>query len=57
MDSKYYIKISKDDFVAIGWTQLRGAVTTDNGFFVERESLAHKEWLRLPKAKFDNEDI
>lgn len=57
MDSKYYIKISKDDFIAIGWTQLRGAVTTDNGFFVERESPAHKAWLNLPKAKFDNEDI
>lgn len=57
MDSKYYIKISKDNFVAIGCTQLRGAVTTDKGFFVERESPAHKAWLNLPKAKFDNEDI
>lgn len=57
MDNKHYIKISKDNFVAIGWTQLRGAVTTDNGFFVERESPAHKAWLNLPKAKYGNEDI
>lgn len=57
MDNKHYIKISKDDFVAIGWTQLRGAVTTDTGFYVERESPAHKAWLNLPKAKYGNEDI
>lgn len=56
MDNKYFIKISREDFSAIGWTQLRGAITTDNGFFVERESPAHKEWLKLSKAKFNSKD-
>lgn len=49
MNSKYFIKISKDDFAAIGWTRLIGAITNDKGFFVERESSAHKEWLKLSK--------
>ena len=47
MDNKYFIKISRDDFSAIGWTQLRGAITTDNGFFVEKGSPAHTAWLNL----------
>lgn len=49
MNNKYFVKISKDDFSAIGWTKLRGAITNDKGFFVERESPAHKAWLKLSK--------
>ena len=53
MDIKHYVKISRDDFSAIGWTQLRGAVTTDTGFYVERESPAHKDWLKLHKRTLE----
>lgn len=49
MNNKYFVKISRDDFSAIGWTKLKGAITNDKGFFVERESPAHKEWLKLSK--------
>ena len=56
MDIKHYVKISRDDFSAIGWTQLRGAVTTDTGFYVERESPAHKAWLELPKHTLENKN-
>lgn len=44
---KNYIKISREDFVRIGWTMLTGAVTSDKGFFVEKDSAAHKAYLAL----------
>ena len=42
-----YIKISCDDFWAIGGLTNTGAFTTDAGCFVEVGYQGHKEYLKL----------
>ena len=42
-----YVKISRDDFYAIGGLANNGAFTTDAGCFIEVGYQAHKEYLQL----------
>lgn len=44
---KGYIKVSREEFALIGWTQLRGAVTKDCGFYVEKDSPAYEELMEV----------